>query len=232
MTRFYPIIAFFIVIVFFTFSLILSSVSDGSVGTNPHAQVRIPDIPDEPLFSIPDTKLSKGKFLVAKRTMIDPRFMHSVILLIEYSMHGAVGLIINQPSEVRLSEALPEIEELKGSKDFIYIGGPVSMDKMMMLIQSDKKIENARHVIENIYVSSSRSLLKKIMSEGDKGKRFHVYTGYAGWAPAQLEGEVMRGSWYVLTVDPDIIFHAEPSELWPELIRRHANQWIWHIDSQ
>lgn len=213
--------------------LMLFSVSQvmsmSSVLTDHIIHARIPNTPTEPSFHLPAVNLSRGKFLVARRNMKDQRFMHSVILLFKYNRYGAGGLIINKPSEVRLSDVLPEIKKLRNREDVLYIGGPVSMDKMMVLIQSDSPMKEAQHVFKDIYISSSKTLLKKIIEEGNREKRFRVYAGYAGWAPGQLEREVARGGWYIISGGADIIFHNEPSELWPDLIRRYSNQWVQRV---
>lgn len=171
-----------------------------------------------------EAELSKGKFLVASRHLRDPNFSQTVILLIDYDWHGAMGLVINRPTEVRLSTVLPEIEELQQRTDTVYRGGPVARGQMLLLIQSGSQPEGSRHVFEDIYLSSSRTVLQGMFA--DAGKRFRVYAGYAGWAPGQLDQEVSRGDWHVLQADADTVFDKASSEIWPELIRRSSVQWV------
>ena len=89
--------------------------------------------PDVPGFR---EELAKGKFLVASRRLGDPNFSETVVLLIEYGPEGAVGLVINRPSNVKLSTVFPDVKELKQRKDTIYVGGPVAVNQMLMLIRS------------------------------------------------------------------------------------------------
>ena len=170
--------------------------------------------------------LSKGRFLVASRDMQDPRFAETVILLVEYSSKGATGLIVNRPTEVKLSSALPDVKGLEHKEDFVYIGGPVSQGQMLMLIQSKGKPEESQHVFQDIYVSGSQKVLEGMTGKTDTGRRFRVYAGYSGWAPQQLDREMGRGDWHILEADVKTIFDKESPQIWPELIRRGSAQWV------
>lgn len=172
------------------------------------------------------TVLSKAKFLVAGRNMKDPRFSETVLLLVEYGPQGAMGLIINRPTEVRLSSAFPKIGELKQRHDTIYIGGPVNIDRMFLLIRSKGVPEESLHVFEDVYISSSEKTLRQMIGGANSGKKFHVYAGYAGWSAQQLDQEVLRGDWHVVRADAKTIFDKKPSDIWPELIRQSSILWV------
>ncbi len=195
----------------------------GAVFSGQHAPLLPPKIP-LPLPSSDNLRseasLSKGKFLVASRDLRDPRFSETVVLLIDYDWQGAMGLVINRPTELKLSRLLPEIEELKQRTDTVYFGGPVALSQVLLLIRSGSQPEESRRVFEDIYVSSSRAVLERMVKNADGGARFRVYAGYAGWAPGQLDREVSRGDWHVLQADAETVFDKAPSEIWPELIRR------------
>ncbi len=170
--------------------------------------------------------LAKGRFLVASRQLRYPSFLATVIFLIDYDWHHEMGLVINRPSTVRLSTVLPEIEGLQERSDTVYIGGPVARNQMRLLIRSGSQPDESNRVFEDIYVSSSRTLLKRMIEHADQGEGFRVYAGYAGWSPGQLDREVSRGDWHILRADAETVFSKEPSEIWPELIRRTSLQWV------
>lgn len=172
-----------------------------------------------------EAELAKGKFLVASRHLRDPNFSETVILLIDYDWHGAMGLVINRPTEVKLSTVLPGIEGLQQRRDTVYIGGPVARSQMLLLIRSGSQPEGSRRVFADIYVSSSRTVLQQMIDNANAGERFRVYAGYAGWAPGQLDQEVSRGDWHVLPADAETVFDKAPSEIWPELILRSSVEW-------
>jgi len=163
-------------------------------------------------------KPAVGRLLVADRGMRDPRFAKSAILLLRYEEKGALGLIINKPSDVKLAELLPEAEELKDRKDPVYVGGPVARDGMMLMLRSETQPDEAEHVFADIYVSPSRDVLDRLVTEGDH--TFRTYVGYAGWAPGQLDDELKRQDWHVLPSDPEMVFAAEPESIWDTLIEQ------------
>jgi len=172
-------------------------------------------------------ELAKGKFLVASRRLQDPNFRETVVLLIDYGLDGAMGLVINRPSAVKLATVFPDIKELKQRKDTIYVGGPVDVNKMLLLIRSPKLPEGANEVTPGVYISSSWKVLEDLMKKkATKDERFRLFAGYAGWAPSQLDFERTRGDWHVLKADAETVFLKNPSELWPELIRRVTVKWV------
>lgn len=171
-------------------------------------------------------ELAKGKFLVASRQLEDPNFRETVVLLIEYGLDGAMGLVINRPSAVKLATVFPDIEELKQRKDTIFVGGPVAVNQMLLLIRSSKMPEDATAVVPDVYISSSWKVLERLMKKTTQDEGFRLFAGYAGWAPSQLDFERTRGDWYVLKADAESIFSQNPSELWQELIRRVTVKWV------
>jgi putative transcriptional regulator len=170
--------------------------------------------------------LAKGRFLVASRGLSDANFAETVILLVDYHSRGAVGLIINRPSEVRLAKVWPDMAGLQQRTDTVYIGGPVEKSRMVLLIRSSSPLDDAKQVIEDIQVSSNRKLFERLVDRADTAERFRVYAGYAGWAPGQLEREVERGDWHVLPADAETVFDKAPADIWPELIRKGAIRWL------
>jgi putative transcriptional regulator len=173
-----------------------------------------------------EVKLSKGKFLVASRQLKDPNFAKTVVLLIEYDRSGAMGLIINRPTEMLLSAALPDMDELQDSTDTLFLGGPVGKSQILFLILSGNRPDDSRPVFDDIYVSSSRALLQTMANGREPGKKFRLYAGYAGWASGQLDREVARGGWHILRADVATVFDKAPSEIWPELIHRSSALWV------
>ncbi len=179
----------------------------------------------------PDTRegLAKGKFLVASRRLNDPNFSQTVVLLIDYGPDGAMGLVINRPSNVKLSTVFPDVNELKQRKDTVFVGGPVAVNQMMMLIRSTQAPASSVPVIKNIYLSSSWKVLERLIKKATAEQRFRLFAGYAGWAPNQLDFERNRGDWHVLKADADSVFAQDPKALWPELIRRASIKWV-HLE--
>lgn len=171
------------------------------------------------------TDLAKGKFLVAGKNLLDPNFAETVVLLIEYTADGAMGVVINRPTAVLLSELFPDITALQQRSDRVHLGGPVARMQMLLLVQSPHRPDGAQQVFGDVYVSGSRTLLQQLAGKATAGERFRAYVGYAGWAPGQLDQEVSRGDWYILPATAEVIFDTAPEAVWPELIRRGAVEW-------
>jgi putative transcriptional regulator len=171
-------------------------------------------------------KLAKGKFLVAARRLRDPNFYQTIVLLIEYGQDGAMGLVINRPSQVKLATVFPDIKELEQRTDTIYIGGPVAVNQMLLLIRSAKPPEASKQVTEDVFISSSWTALQRLIKNAAKNERFRIFAGYAGWGPKQLDFELARGDWHVLKADAETVFDKKPSEIWQELIDRISVKWV------
>ncbi len=165
-------------------------------------------------------RLSRGKFLVASRQIRDPRFAETVILLIQHDSNGTVGLIVNRPTDARLSDFFPEIKEQQGREHFAYIGGPVGMNQILLLIRQPYRSEDSKLVFDDVYVGLSKAVLERLVMKPDEKVKFRAYAGYAGWVFGQLENEVMRGDWRVVQADAETIFSKSAPEIWPDLIRK------------
>jgi len=177
-----------------------------------------------------DRKLKQGVFLVASRNLLDPNFAQTVVVLIEYSTQGAVGLVINRETDVRLQEVLPDMRFLRKRKDTVFVGGPVSVDQLLILVRSESNPEDSFRVMDELYVASSLEVLENLLKKGEDGVEFRAYAGYAGWSPRQLDSEVARGDWFVVAADVASVFSKEPGSVWPQLIERSSAQWTKSIE--
>lgn len=173
--------------------------------------------------------LSKGKFLVASREIKDPRFAETVILILDYSAEGSIGLVINRRTDVKLSTLLPTIKALKHLPDTAYVGGPVNEGSVFLLVRDQAHHPELLRVLEDVYVSSSLSVFDKVLRDKGLRESFRAYVGYAGWAAGQLDREVSKGQWHVLQADAGTVFNKKPSGVWRELIARATAQWVKNV---
>lgn len=171
----------------------------------------------------PQAALAAGRFLIAGEHLRDPNFARTVVLLLNYGERGARGVIVNRRSDVKLAAVFPRISGLNQRPDTVYLGGPVSRNQLLILLRSDRPRRAAEHVVDDVYLSTSRQVL---MDALNRAAAVHVYAGYAGWAPGQLDHEVARGDWHVLPADADTVFSDRPAEVWQELIDKGAVQWL------
>lgn len=158
-----------------------------------------------------------GRFLVATRTQ-QGFFAQSVILLIAYGPDGAVGVVVNHPTKVALAEVLPDSGLLRGRRDLLYLGGPVSLDDLTLLIRSRSAPAKSVRVFTGVYASGSLAALRAAVGQKLTSASFRAYAGYAGWAPGQLDSELEQGAWIVVRADADEVFATAPEKLWDKLI--------------
>jgi putative transcriptional regulator len=164
--------------------------------------------------------LAPGVFLVASERLTDPRFAQTAVLLVEHGDQGAMGLVVNRPTDLRLAELLPEVEELEQRDDVAWVGGPVQPHRIFLLLQTGAAPEQARHIFDDVYLSASEQELRAALKREEPDERLRVYAGYAGWAPRQLEQELARGDWLVVQADARSLFREDPERLWRELMLR------------
>ena len=137
-----------------------------------------------------------------------------------------MGLVVNRPSNVKLSTVFPDTKELKQRKDTIYVGGPVAVNQMLLLIRSAQAPKDSISVLKDVHISSSWKVLEGLIRETEGDLHFRLFAGYAGWAPSQLDFERSRGDWHVLQAEAESVFAQDPGALWQELIRRVTVKWV------
>jgi putative transcriptional regulator len=168
--------------------------------------------------------LHKGKLLVASRELPDPNFAKTVILLVDYSADGVVGLILNRRSTIPISRALDELRAAKNRPDPVYAGGPVGENGVLALLRSSSPPGDAQRVLADVYLVANKDLLEKTVASTTDPKKFRVYLGYAGWTEPQLENEVNLGAWFIFQGTAAAVFDNDPDSLWTRLIHETEMQ--------
>ncbi len=163
--------------------------------------------------------LSTGKILVASRELRDPNFAESVVLLVDFSSKGAVGLILNRQTDVPVSRVFTGPEALNATRALLFLGGPVEVQGVLGLARGTAG-SGDRHVLGDVYLVNSRESLDALIAGGAAPERCRVYAGYSGWSAEQLQRETISGAWSVLDGDARIIFDRNPDTLWDRLIKR------------
>lgn len=167
--------------------------------------------------------LGIGKILVTPRNAPDPLFAESVILIVRYSNSEAVGLMVNRRSTIPVSRALHELPGAAKHAESVFVGGPVELDTVLALARAPKQPEGASGVLGDIYLLAAKTALEKALNVPDSSG-LHIYVGYCGWGPHQLENEVRLGGWYVFDHSEDIAFDSDPATLWTRMIARTEQQ--------
>jgi putative transcriptional regulator len=167
--------------------------------------------------------LEVGQFLVASRGLLDPNFAKTVVLLVVHNEEGAMGVVINRPTEVKLGQVIDDLEGIEDRPETVWVGGPVAHWQLVLLFRAGLELDEDEPILEDVYFSASRNVLESLL---EAEMEFRVFAGYAGWSPGQLEQEIARGGWHVLPGDPEMIFDQEPFTLWQELVTRGEARWV------
>ena len=168
---------------------------------------------------VTEMRPAKGRFLVAVRSLLDPNFAQTVILLTKYGEDGAMGLIVNRSTDIELASLLA-LEGVEKRTETIFIGGPVERSAILLLVRSETHPEKAEQIVGDVYLSADRVLLEKYIAGPEGDERFRLYSGYSGWAAGQLDFEMARGSWHVFPGDAETVFSTRPSKVWRQWIER------------
>lgn len=161
------------------------------------------------------SKCLTGNFLVASRHLRDPNFARSVVLMIQHTNEGAMGVVINRPSE----KSVREVWEMIGNdpcecEDLIFIGGPVPGP----LIALHTLEPFADHlVLPNLFVSTHKDAIDLIVRR--KNVSLRLFSGHAGWGGGQLESEIEAGGWLFTKASQDEVF-ADPQTIWKSVTQR------------
>jgi putative transcriptional regulator len=165
----------------------------------------------------PDAASLKGQLLVASPDMGDPRFDHTVILMIQHDKDGAIGVVINQPvAERDIADLLLAIDQPDSSvegKVHVVAGGPVQRGVGFVLHSVDYHRTETVALGSGIAVTSSADILRDIGHHRGPDKVLVAF-GYAGWGPGQLEREIGERAWATTNADPKLIFDSEREQIW------------------
>ena len=168
----------------------------------------------------------QGKLLIAAPRLADPNFFHTVILMVQHSEEGAVGLVLNRPMSIPIQKVWAQVAPTTSCliEGFVYQGGPC--EGPLMVAHASGEASDLQ-VIPGVHFTTDRETIEDLVEAGKEPTRF--FLGYAGWSPGQLEEEIETSSWLMLDAEPQHVF--EPyDDLWQALHRQvgrasHAN-WI------
>ena len=159
-----------------------------------------------------------NQLLVAMPALADPNFSHSVTLVCEHSERGALGIVINRPLEMKLSEVLEQLslstEDARLRDMPVLAGGPVQRDRGFVLHRPGAQPwESTMPVSDTLCVTTSRDVLAA-MAEGKGPAQAVIALGYAGWEAGQLEEEVLQNAWLTVPCDDALVFELPYEQRW------------------
>jgi putative transcriptional regulator len=157
----------------------------------------------------------RGQLLIAAPSLFD-YFRRTVVLVLEHSEDGAMGVVLNRESETPVAEAVPVLASFAEPRQLVRIGGPVSPQSVVALGDFGDVDEAGTHVVGS---------LGTLDPDADNAslRRLRVYAGYAGWAAGQLDGELEQEAWLVMPARPEDPF--ADGDIWSEALRRKGGRY-------
>jgi len=164
-----------------------------------------------------------NQLLVAMPSLADPNFSQSVTLVCEHTDRGALGIVINRPLEMKMSEVLEQLsltsDDLRLCDMPVLRGGPVQNDRGFVLHRpSPQNWDSTLPVSDTLHVTTSRDVLAA-MARGEGPAQAVVALGYAGWDAGQLEVEMLQNAWLTVPCDDALIFDLPFEQRWQAAAR-------------
>lgn len=158
-------------------------------------------------------------FLIAVPQLGDPNFHRAVVLMLEHSEQGAMGIVVNRPAPLKLAD-VAQAQGLgtgAGYEDaYVFVGGPVEPERGFVL-HDRPDMPEAMAIAEGLYVSGSVDSLKLLFA--GRPEHFRLCLGYAGWGPGQLERELSEGAWLTASPARRHVLETPPPQVWDAVIR-------------
>jgi len=164
------------------------------------------------------------RLLVSVPTLHDPNFFRSVVFMIEHTEEGALGLVLNQPTETRADELLEAWGPYVAAPAVAFVGGPVQQHEAVIGLARVASLDPGDG-------DAWQPLLGRVGTV-DLGRdpqdarpdleSVRIFAGYSGWGPSQLEAELEAGGWFVVDAHPDDLLTSDPAGLWRAVLRRQG----------
>ncbi|MFN8025137.1 MAG: YqgE/AlgH family protein [Acidimicrobiia bacterium] len=164
------------------------------------------------------------RLLVAVPTMRDPNFERTVVFVIEHDDEGAVGLVLNRPTEAGIDEALPDWAAYACAPSVAFVGGPVQQHEAVFGLARVQRVEDSDAWQPLVGRIGTVDLGADPTAVRADLEAVRVFAGYSGWGPGQLDDELRQDGWFVVDALPDDLLTADPDTLWRRVLRRQGGQ--------
>ncbi len=162
-----------------------------------------------------DAKPLTAILLVARDDLSDPSFADSVVLVMNNLGPAPVGIIVNRPTPIPVSQLFPSLKPLAQLSDKVYFGGPVEFETVWFLFRAAEPPAHAIPTCDGVYLSADRDLLLQLLGRAKPMEGLRIFVGHAGWAPGQLQAEIAAGAWTLKRAEAQAIFDRKSEYPWP-----------------
>lgn len=185
----------------------------------------------EPADAFRPVPPERGTLLISSPRLLDPNFMHTVVLLCEHTAEGSYGVIVNRPGKLTVADLHSDNELLEGRRDRLWMGGPVQLETVQLVHRLGPGIPGSMHVVDDVHLGGDPAVIRRSLEKRQEGRELVRFVlGYSGWGAGQLEQELAEGAWVVTPASEELIFDARPDTLWRRALRRLGGAWAGLAD--
>jgi putative transcriptional regulator len=162
------------------------------------------------------------RLLVSVPTLADPNFFRTVVFMVEHTDDGALGIVLNQPTETAVDAVLEAWGPYAAPPAVAFVGGPVQQHEAVIGLARVGGIDASDAWQPLLGRVGTVDLARDPVDAHPDLEAVRVFAGYSGWAPGQLDGELAAGGWFVVDAHPDDLLTSDPSGLWRVVLRRNG----------
>ena len=168
-----------------------------------------------------ELRTEPGTLIAAAPDMLDPNFMHSVVLMCQHNEHGAYGLTVNRPASITVNVLMPDHPVLAKQAFQVFAGGPVGLDTLQFVHRIPERIPDGLELGSGLYLGGDLEALAQCIADQGKAAESQVrlIIGYSGWGEGQLEAELATGCWLPAPLDLESLFEPDPQVSWRRVLR-------------
>ncbi len=163
--------------------------------------------------------VANGTLLVASPSLTDPNFARTVVLVLRNDNNGALGVVLNRPTNLEPGTVFPELAAGVGAyPGRLFRGGPIAPTQLLLLVRGLAAATiSTPEILDKVFLSIDTDSLPEMARLADGTNELRLYAGHAAWVPGQLDAELRGGGWQVVPGTADLVFHTDPGKLWTEL---------------
>ncbi len=164
----------------------------------------------------------RGKLLIASPTLADPNFSRAVVLIAAHDQEGALGLVLNRPSELLVAETVERLAAACADFDRVYVGGPVEPGAVVVLAEFADRSLAALLIDGDVGLPNMETSLEGL---ADGVRRARCFAGHSGWGPGQLDAELAQEAWILEPMAAEDLWIEAGPELWAGVLARKGGEY-------
>lgn len=163
-----------------------------------------------------------GKLLIASPTLVDPNFSRTVVLIAAHDENGALGFVLNRPSELLVADSIERLAIVCGDYARVFVGGPVEPAAVIVLAEFDDTTLASVLIDGDLGLPSIAASAETL---ADGVRRARCFAGHSGWGAGQLDAELADDAWIVESLAPEDPWTEAGAELWRSVLERKGGEY-------